>query len=56
MSLLEFIKHANLISKMSCTTKEMFGKMMHDPNLSDDDKKRVVHEVIMAGGYDGLND
>lgn len=56
MSLLDFIKHANMISKMSCTTKKMFGKMMHDPHLSDDDKKRIANEVIMAGGYDGLND
>ena len=56
MSLLEFIKHANLISKMSCTTKEMFGKMMHDLNLSNEEKRRIANEVFMAGGYDGLND
>ena len=56
MSLLDFIKQASLISKMSCTTKKMFGKMMHDPNLSDEEKRRVAHEIIMAGGYDGLND
>lgn len=56
MSLLEFIKQASLVGKMSCTTKKMFGEMMHDPNLSDEEKRRIANEVFMAGGYDGLND
>lgn len=56
MSLLEFIKQASLIGNMSCHTKKMFGKMIHDPNLSDEEKKRIANEVFMAGGYDALND
>lgn len=56
MSLMEYIKHMSEINNMTCSTKQQFGEMMHDPNLSDDEKRRIAQEVFMAGGYDGLND
>lgn len=56
MSLMEYIKHMSKISNMTCSTKQQFGEMMHDPNLSDDEKRQIAQEVFMAGGYDGLND
>lgn len=56
MSLMEYIKHMSEISNMTCTTKKQFGEMMHDPNLTDDEKRKIAQEVFMMGGYDGLND
>lgn len=56
MSLMEYIKYMSRANKLSCSTKKQFGKMMHDLNLSDEDKKKIAEEVFMAGGYDGLND
>lgn len=56
MSLMEYIKYMSSVNNLSCSTKSEFGRMMHDPNLSDEEKQRIANEVFMAGGYDGLND
>lgn len=56
MSLREYLIYLSKVSNMTCSTKQEFGRMMHDPSLSDDEKRRIAQEVFMAGGYDGLND
>ena len=56
MSLMEYIKYMSNVNNLSCSTKKQFGKMMHDPNLSEEEKKNIAEGVFMAGGYDGLND
>ena len=36
-------------------TKLTFGAMMHDPNLSDEEKCEIARRVAEAGGYSNLN-
>ena len=35
-------------------TKLTFGEMMHDPNLSDEEKAEIARKVAEAGGYSNL--
>lgn len=45
-----------LVSAISLPTKSEFGKKMHDPNLSDEDKEEILQKVADNGGYENLED
>ena len=36
-------------------TKMEFGRLMHG-DLEEDEKKKIAEKVLMAGGYDALED
>ncbi len=36
-------------------TKEKFGELMHG-DLDDDEKREIAEKVLLAGGYDALED
>ena len=52
MNMLEFLMRAS----MTTPSKSEFGRLMHDDELSDEEKTRILESVEMAGGYDNLED
>ena len=46
------LKRAEQLEKVP--TKELFGKQMHDEELTDEEKFKILEAVEEAGGYDGL--
>ena len=36
--------------------KAEFGEFMHNPNVSEEDKKAMIDMVNEAGGYENLDD
>ena len=52
MNMLDFI----LAASRQTITKSEFGLKMHDPTISEDKKFKILEEVVMAGGYDNLED
>ena len=37
-------------------TKRRFGEIMHDDSMTEDEKHEIAERVLMAGGYDVLED
>lgn len=52
MNMLEFIMRA----ASSLPTKSEFGRLMHDDEVSEEEKKRILQSVEEASGYDNLED
>ena len=52
MNMLDFI----LAASKQTITKNEFGLKMHDPDISEEEKLKILEEVVMAGGYDNLED
>lgn len=52
MNLLEFMERMTASAK----TKSEFGRAMHDPDLDEETKQKILEEVERAGGYDNLDD
>ena len=52
MNMLDFLMEA---SKPKITKQE-FGKKMHDCNVTEAEKERILKSVEEAGGYDNLED
>ena len=45
-----------ILNSKKLPSKLEFGRKMHDPDVSEEEKMRELEKVIMAGGYDGLPD
>lgn len=52
MNMYEFLMRAS----MMVSSKDEFGRMMHDDKLSDEEKLKILEQVEMVGGYDNLSD
>ena len=52
MNMLDFI----LAASKQTITKSEFGRKMHDPDISEEEKLKILEDVVMAGGYDNLDD
>ena len=37
-------------------TKSEFGRLMHDDEVTEEEKQRILKSVEEAGGYDNLED
>ena len=37
-------------------TKRRFGEIMQDDSMAEDEKREIAERVLMAGGYDVLED
>lgn len=53
MSLLEMLTQA---AARKTITKKEFGKIMHDPNASEEDKMEALKMLREADGYENLGD
>lgn len=53
MSLLDMLTAAAAKSTM---TKEEFGRIMHDPNASEEDREEALKMLAEADGYENLAD
>lgn len=42
------------MSQMDLPTKKEFGKIMHDKDISEKEKQKVLRKVEMANGYENL--
>lgn len=52
MNLLEFMERMTVAVK----TKSEFGRSMHDPDVDEETKRKILEEVERVGGYDNLDD
>ena len=52
MNMLEFLMRA----ASNAPTKSEFGRLMHDDNVDEEEKERILKSVEEAGGYDNLDD
>ena len=52
MNMLEFIMRAT----SSVPTKSEFGRLMHDDEVDEEEKQRILKSVEEAGGYDNLDE
>lgn len=53
----DFIQYKLRLQRLAnLPTKKKFGKMMHDLELDEEEKKELAIKVIEAGGYDVLED
>lgn len=52
MNMLDFI----MIASRKAPTKSEFGRLMHDDEVSEEEKQRILRSVEEAGGYDNLDD
>lgn len=53
MSLLDMLTAA---AAKSIITKQEFGRIMHDPNATEDDKMEALKMLQEADGYENLAD
>ena len=52
MNMLEFL----MATSIKTPTKSEFGRLMHDDEVSEEEKQRILKSVEAAGGYDNLED
>ena len=52
MNMLDFLMRA----ASNLPTKTEFGEKMHDDDVSEEEKERILKSVEEAGGYDNLDD
>lgn len=53
MSLLDYL---NANAARASITKDEFGKIMHDPNATEEEKAEALRMMEEAGGYENLGD
>lgn len=53
ISLLDML---NAAASKSTMTKDEFGRIMHDPEASEEDKQAALRMLEEAGGYENLGD
>lgn len=53
MSLLDML---NAASSRESMTKDEFGRVMHDPNATEEEKAEALRMMEEAGGYENLGD
>ena len=53
ISLLEMLEQA---AAQKTLTKDEFGRIMHDPNASDEEIQEALNLLNDAGGYENLGD
>lgn len=53
MSLLDWL---NAQASKSTLTKEEFGRIMHDPNATEEEKNEALRMINEADGYENLGD
>ena len=51
MNMLEYCQRMAKLAEVDPPTKEEFGKLMHDPLLTDEEKWDIVKKVELVGGY-----
>ena len=50
-SLLDYIQKQAAVAELVVKTKEGYGAYLHDPDISDEDKKALIEKVEQMGGY-----
>ena len=53
MSLLDVL---NAGAARQCMTKDEFGRVMHDPDATEEEKAEALRMLEEAGGYENLGD
>ena len=53
---MSFLDMLNAAAAADTLTKKEFGRIMHDPNATEQDKQRALKEMEQAGGYENLGD
>lgn len=53
LSLLDLLNQA---SSAKTLTKEEFGRIMHDPDATDEEKAEALRQLQEADGYENLGD
>lgn len=52
-SLLDYL---NAYAARTCMTKDEFGKVMHNPNATEEEKAEALRMMEETGGYENLGD
>ena len=53
ISLLDML---NRMASKTILTKDEFGRIMHDPNATEEEKAEALRMMQEAGGYENLGD
>lgn len=57
MSLYDLVMKAGTRKEVVSTlTKEEFGRVMHDPNATDEEIAEALQQLSNCGGYDNLGE
>lgn len=54
MNIMEYMIAQARIAKLDAPTKEEFGRIMHDSEVSEEKKFEILKKVEEAGGYGNL--
>lgn len=54
MNVLEYMQQQKRIADLDLPTREEFGKIMHDPEVSEETKQEILKKVEAVNGYENL--
>lgn len=56
MNVMEYMRVQAKLAKLKLPTKEEFGKIMRDNDVSEETKQEILKKLEEAGGYENLQD